>query len=96
MTDSIAAKPQTVLQQQLSQIWADVLSLEEVGTTDIFFEVGGDSIGLLQVLHKIRAAGLAKLLAKDFYSDPTVGGLAQLIEASDDGEVDSNSFVQAD
>lgn len=69
------------LQSQLCEIWAAVLNQDEVGIKDNFFHRGGDSITCLQVLHKIRSAGLAELRAKDFYANPTIESLGRLIES---------------
>ncbi len=59
----------------LADIWADVLGLAEVGATDNFFQLGGDSIRALQVIGPARDAGL-RLDVPRFFDHPTVRGLA--------------------
>ncbi|MFJ4396936.1 amino acid adenylation domain-containing protein [Pseudomonas sp. NPDC089396] len=69
-------------QQALATIWADVLGLEQVGVTDHFFELGGDSLGVLKVLSRLRnqpELGL-NLKLRDLIARPTI---AELCPASD-------------
>ena len=76
--------PQTALEKELCNVWSTVLGLKigEFGIFDSFFHIGGDSIGCLQVLHKLRSLGIASLRTKDLYSAPTIAQLAKLIESS--------------
>ncbi|MFJ4430202.1 amino acid adenylation domain-containing protein [Pseudomonas sp. NPDC089395] len=69
-------------QHALAAIWADVLGLEQVGVTDHFFELGGDSLGVLKVLSRLRnqpELGL-NLKLRDLIARPTI---AELCPASD-------------
>lgn len=87
-------RARTELEKRLCQIWIDVLGVKAVGITDNFFHRGGDSITCLQVLYKIRQAGLGDLKARDIYKAPTVQGLSQIIEQS--GSSSGNAFNKAD
>ncbi len=69
--------PQTELQKALASIWAQVLKVEQVGLSDNFYELGGDSILSLQVVAKARSLsrlGL-RLKLRDLVSRPTIGEL---------------------
>ncbi len=46
--------PQTEQEQQLADIWADVLKVERVGMDDNFFELGGHSLLVMQVMVRLR------------------------------------------
>ncbi|WP_182140654.1 non-ribosomal peptide synthetase [Pseudomonas fulva] len=46
--------PQTSLQQQVAQIWQDVLKAERVGLGDNFFELGGHSLLVMGVLSRLQ------------------------------------------
>ncbi|WP_454674051.1 amino acid adenylation domain-containing protein [Achromobacter pestifer] len=50
--------PRTPREARLAEIWAQVLRVDSVGITDNFFELGGDSILSLQLVSKVRQAGL--------------------------------------
>ncbi|QXH44123.1 amino acid adenylation domain-containing protein [Pseudomonas xanthosomatis] len=69
--------PRSELQIALAAIWSEVLKVEQVGMTDNFYELGGDSILSLQVVAKAR--GLARLglrlKLRDLVSRPTIAEL---------------------
>jgi hypothetical protein len=47
--------PESVLEQQIRQIWMDVIGLSHVGIHDNFFDIGGNSIQLAQVHVRLQA-----------------------------------------
>jgi amino acid adenylation domain-containing protein/non-ribosomal peptide synthase protein (TIGR01720 family) len=67
--------PRGSLERTLAQIWAEVLGVDQVGITDDFFALGGDSILSIQVVSRARAAGW-NLTPRDVFRQPTVAGLA--------------------
>ena len=62
-------------EQTICRIFAEVLSLEQVGIDDNFFHLGGDSILSIQVVSRARSAGL-ELSPRDIFEHPTVEMLA--------------------
>ncbi|MGF3027305.1 amino acid adenylation domain-containing protein, partial [Methylobacterium aquaticum] len=66
---------QTETERVLAGIWRDVLGLPQVGISENFFAVGGDSISALQVVHRARQAGLS-LTPRDLFRQPHLGALA--------------------
>jgi amino acid adenylation domain-containing protein/non-ribosomal peptide synthase protein (TIGR01720 family) len=76
------AGPLTESEWQLLQIWREALQVDSVGIDDNFFDLGGDSILILQVVAAARAANV-HFSIRDLYAAPTIRGLAQRIQASD-------------
>ncbi|MFE7610156.1 amino acid adenylation domain-containing protein [Streptomyces celluloflavus] len=72
-------EPATPLQRLLAGVWADVLSLERVGITERFFDIGGDSILSIQVLARAREAGV-RMTAKDLFLHQSIAELSQVVE----------------
>ena len=66
------------LEQQVADIWAELLELDEVGIYDNFFELGGDSITALRVLLRIEER-FGVTVPTVFFHNPTVAHLARLI-----------------
>jgi amino acid adenylation domain-containing protein len=68
-------EPQGELEQQIAQIWAQVLKLDRVGRWDHFFELGGHSLLAVTVLERLRQAGLRADI-RALFTTPTVAGFA--------------------
>ncbi len=79
-------------EQQLADLFADVLGLPEAGAEDSFFDLGGDSIVSMQLVARARQAGLL-FTPKDVFLHRTVAALAPVarrvrtapVEAPQDG-----------
>jgi amino acid adenylation domain-containing protein len=67
--------PRTAVEQDLAEIWQEVLRLERVGIDDNFFALGGDSIRSIQVLARGRGRGLSLTLPQ-LFRYPTLRELA--------------------
>src|SRR5581483_936404 len=50
------------------------------GRQDNFFEIGGHSLLAVRALARIRTALLVDLLLDSFFAEPTIAGLASVIE----------------
>ncbi|CAD5274525.1 MULTISPECIES: non-ribosomal peptide synthetase [Halomonadaceae] len=70
--------PQSKSEETLAAIWSEVLGVDRVGRHDNFFELGGHSLLALQVLARIRAAGLQSLALRDLFKSPVLCELALL------------------
>lgn len=69
----VAPKPGA--EQRIAAVWRDVLGGVEVGATDDFFVLGGDSIRALRVVARLRQDGVAITVA-DLLAGATVRSLA--------------------
>jgi acyl-coenzyme A synthetase/AMP-(fatty) acid ligase/aryl carrier-like protein len=67
--------PQTPTESLLAGIWGELLGLERVGVEENFFDVGGDSILMTQVISRARLRGL-RLDHLAMFRYPTVRSLA--------------------
>ncbi|HEX8148747.1 MAG TPA: amino acid adenylation domain-containing protein [Pyrinomonadaceae bacterium] len=72
--------PSTETERVLAEVWAASLGLERVSVRSNFFELGGDSIGIIQIVARVNAAGL-RLTTKQMFQSPTVAELAAAIDA---------------
>ena len=72
-------RPRTPLEEVLAAMWADVLNLDEVGIDDDFFEIGGHSILVTQLVSRLRVTFQIELPMRTFFESPTVAQLAKAI-----------------
>ncbi len=73
--------PDNEVETQLAAIWNKVLKVEQVGTRDNFFDLGGNSISLMLVHTKIDKLYPGLLSGVDLFSYPTIAKLAGYILA---------------
>jgi len=69
--------PESAIEAQLCAIIEEVLTLAQVGRSDDFFALGGDSIRGLQVISRARKLGIG-LRPRDLFEARTVAELAQV------------------
>ncbi|WP_038261678.1 non-ribosomal peptide synthase/polyketide synthase, partial [Xenorhabdus cabanillasii] len=70
----------------LSQIWQDLLGLEQVGRYDHFFELGGHSLMIISLIERLRNIGW-QLDVRSVFSVPVLADMAQVIQR------DTTAFV---
>ncbi|WP_139115297.1 amino acid adenylation domain-containing protein, partial [Pseudomonas sp. 58 R 12] len=74
--------PHTRLQQQIADIWAQVLGVERVGLHDNFFELGGHSLLVLMLKDRLNKACGVSLAVNQLMLHPTVAGQARCMEGN--------------
>ncbi|GHO70194.1 hypothetical protein KSC_090860 [Ktedonobacter sp. SOSP1-52] len=78
---SEAQEPRSKLEQQLVEIWRQVLNTSQVGVLDNFFEMGGHSLLATQVIARLQRILQVNIPVRSLFEYPTIASLAQLIEA---------------
>jgi len=74
--------PQGEVETLLAGIWQQLLGMQQVGATENFFELGGDSIVSLQLVGRARQAGVL-LTPKDVFEQQTIRALAQVAKVQE-------------
>ncbi|WP_225445409.1 non-ribosomal peptide synthetase [Paenibacillus arenosi] len=77
----------TVVEELLSDIFADVLQIEKVDIYQNFYRMGGDSIKAIQIASKVNAHGY-KVKVQDILSYPVIHELATLVEINKTSRAD--------
>jgi acyl-coenzyme A synthetase/AMP-(fatty) acid ligase/aryl carrier-like protein len=76
----IRTKPRTEMEDKLSRIWRDVLSLDDIGVEDNIYALGADSLAIFRIAARMLDQGLA-LEAKHLLRHPSIADLAAYAEA---------------
>jgi amino acid adenylation domain-containing protein/FkbM family methyltransferase len=77
-TNKNIAMPISPVEEQLTQIWSDVLKCDAVSTSDNFFDLGGDSILVMQIVSRAARTGL-RLTPKLIFTHQTIAALAMTL-----------------
>ena len=84
-------EPQNDFELCLSVAWQKVLKLQKVGVTDNFFDLGGDSLMTVMLVHEMELASGIKFDIGDVFGSPTIKQLVKLHESG--GEKVATSTV---
>jgi acyl-coenzyme A synthetase/AMP-(fatty) acid ligase/acyl carrier protein len=87
------AEPRTPVEEQLVEIWEEVLGLERVGIHDNFFELGGHSLLATRVVSRVRKVFQVELPLLSLFEEPTVAGLAERIKVMQQSRSVSSTVV---
>ncbi|WP_160168041.1 non-ribosomal peptide synthetase [Nocardiopsis ganjiahuensis] len=74
------APPQTLTEEVVAEVWANVLKLDRVGRGDNFFDIGGDSVRSIQVVGELGDMLDVQVPTKALFDHPTLQGYAQVVE----------------
>ncbi|PTT24776.1 non-ribosomal peptide synthase/polyketide synthase [Pseudomonas sp. HMWF021] len=73
----------------LAQLWAELLKVERVGRHDHFFELGGHSLLAVNLVAKMRRAGLSADI-RVLFNQPTLAALAAAVGGEPEAAVAAN------
>jgi amino acid adenylation domain-containing protein len=76
----VFAAPRTATEKLVADIWAEVLTLEKVGSYDNFFELGGHSLLATRVMSRLSAAFRISIPLRVLFENPTAADLAMKID----------------
>lgn len=79
-TRSPYAPPKSETEERVALCWERVLGIENVGTNENFFDLGGDSILMARLAHELEGITKGALHLHDLFEHPTAKGMAYLIE----------------
>ena len=84
--------PRNEVEQTLSNIWSEVLKLDQIGINDNFFDLGGHSLLATQVIARVDVAFNVELPLRAIFENPTIAGLGMALvqaqaDVADDAEL---------
>ncbi|OXA89994.1 non-ribosomal peptide synthetase [Flavobacterium hercynium] len=75
--------PRNETEQQIAAIWQEVLGVEQVGITDNFFDLGGHSLLVAQVINRFSKQLNHTISFKDFFANPTIESLFTVLNQNE-------------
>ena len=74
--------PRTPLETEIARIFAAVLKLDRVGILDSFFDLGGNSFLVTELLAELAESISSEISILDFLAGPSVAQIATVVETS--------------
>jgi amino acid adenylation domain-containing protein len=68
-------EPQGAVERALARVWGELLHVERISRTDNFFALGGHSLMIVQMIERLRRAGLSAQ-ARHIFDAPTLAAMA--------------------
>ncbi len=85
--------PGNPVEEQLAQIWMQVLGVEPVGIHDNFFDLGGHSLLTVELLNRIKETFQVDLPLLCLFKAPTIAGLTQAINIAQQLGADATTDI---
>ncbi len=87
--------PRTPIERKLAAIWKELLSLDDIGVHDNFFDLGGHSLLATQLISRVREDFQIEVpLAVVFDTPPTVESMATLLEQYQIEQADADLLAE--
>ena len=87
----------TPIQQEIANIWEEILGVRQIGPYDNFFDLGGHSLLATQIVSRVRDAFQVDVSLQNLFETPTVAHLATLVEqglVEQEGTDELSSMIQ--
>ena len=76
--------PATATEKETARVWGEVLGLDRVGVRDKFFEIGGNSLKIVELFERLEDLYPGALSVAELFEHPTVTAMATAIDARAD------------
>jgi acyl carrier protein len=87
-------EPQNALEEQVLQIWRQVLGNPQVGVEDNFFDLGGHSLLATQVVARLERELQVEMPLRSLFEHPTAAAMATAIVQQYAKQVDDATLMQ--
>ncbi|GHD35857.1 hypothetical protein GCM10007147_42630 [Nocardiopsis kunsanensis] len=97
-SNEVFVPPSTDQEREMARIWSQTLGVDQIGTDDNFFSLGGDSILAVRLVGRIREAGFAYSV-QDLFRHQNIAELLGAAEGGTGGEsagVEPFSLISAE
>ncbi|MCI0491094.1 MAG: phosphopantetheine-binding protein, partial [Blastocatellia bacterium] len=74
--EAVFVPPRTMIEQSIASVWQEMLGVDLVGVNDNFFDLGGNSLMMIQAHGKLRDALKRDLTVLDLFRYPTISALS--------------------
>ncbi|MEL7504495.1 MAG: amino acid adenylation domain-containing protein [Cyanobacteria bacterium J06554_6] len=76
---TVFVAPRNAMEERLAEIWSRTLTISPIGIEDNFFDIGGDSLRAIQLVHQIRDDFNVDLPMVSLFDAPTISQFVQTL-----------------
>ncbi len=86
--------PRTPMEQTIADVWQEVFQLEKVGINESFFDLGGDSLLMVEVRTRLRKNLDKNVPVVELFQHPTIAALAEHLSPKTSSEGSGKSRLE--
>jgi amino acid adenylation domain-containing protein len=86
--------PKNEIEQTITNIWQEVLNIQNIGTHDSFFDLGGNSFLIMKVHAKLQKKIKTTLTVVDLFRYPTIESLSEYLTRQSPSARSSFEIIQ--
>ncbi len=86
--------PRNKVEEELALIWSEVLTVNNIGINDNFFDLGGHSLKATVLVSKIHKKLNVEIPLKELFETPTIKGISDFIKRSEENLYSSIKEVE--
>lgn len=79
-------RPKTDTEKVIAEIWKDVLGVDEISINDNFFDLGGNSLNIVQVNSKLKSTFQREIETVTLFRFTTISSLAEYLNQGAEGK----------
>jgi len=80
--------PETLYEIKMAEIWAKMLGTQSIGLYDDFFDLGGNSLYLIELMVQIQEVFNIKITVNQLFKLTTLAGMAKTVEEVVTGKIE--------
>jgi acyl carrier protein len=88
--------PRSEIEETLAAIWENLIGVSSIGINENFFDIGGNSLLALRLIHRINEIFQLSLSVRQLFDMPTIGDFALSVEEALLAEINSLTDEEAE
>ena len=88
-------EPRNELEEDMVDVWGELLGIDGIGVYDDFFELGGHSLLATQLVSRMRDTYQVELPLRDLFESPTIATISENIQKAKSEDSEADKIEQA-
>ena len=93
LQNTVSVRPVTSLEKRITAIWEEVLGVSDLGMTNNFWDVGGDSLKAMRLIMRMKKEGFIDFGLKEAFEYQTVASIVSRIQLKGKGDEEETGIV---